>query len=391
MDYNFDKVTDRRGSNSYKWNVADNELPMWVADMDFEVVPEIREALQRRLDHGIFGYADLPEEWYEAYQTWWQRRHHWTMERDWLLFSTGVLPSLSSIVRKLTTPAENVLVMTPVYNHFFSSILNNGRNVRECPLIYENGKYHLDFALLEQGLSDPQTAMMILCNPQNPAGIIWDRDTLYRIGELCEQYGVIVVSDEIHCDLTEPGKEYIPFASVSETCERNSITCIAPTKTFNLAGLQTSAIVVPNPHLRHKVWRGINTDEVAEPNVFAVTGAVAAFREGGAWLDELRTYVSVNRQTVAAYITHEIPQLYLLPSEATYLLWIDCRAITDDSRAFARFLRKETGLYVSDGRQYRGDGQYFIRLNIACPASVLQDGLERLKRGVQAYQKTEER
>ena len=391
MDYNFDKVTDRRGSNSYKWNVADNELPMWVADMDFEVAPEIREALQRRLDHGIFGYADLPEEWYEAYQTWWQRRHHWTMERDWLLFSTGVLPSLSSIVRKLTTPAENVLVMTPVYNHFFSSILNNGRNVRECPLIYENGKYHIDLALLEQGLSDPQTAMMILCNPQNPAGIIWDRDTLYRIGELCEQYGVIVVSDEIHCDLTEPGKEYIPFASVSETCERNSITCIAPTKTFNLAGLQTSAIVVPNPHLRHKVWRGINTDEVAEPNVFAVTGAVAAFREGGAWLDELRTYVSVNRQTVAAYITHEIPQLYLLPSEATYLLWIDCRAITDDSRAFARFLRKETGLYVSDGRQYRGDGQYFIRLNIACPASVLQDGLERLKRGVQAYQKTEER
>ena len=391
MDYNFDKVTDRRGSNSYKWNVADNELPMWVADMDFEVAPEIREALQRRLDHGIFGYADLPEEWYEAYQTWWQRRHHWTMERDWLLFSTGVLPSLSSIVRKLTTPAENVLVMTPVYNHFFSSILNNGRNVRECPLIYENGKYHLDLALLEQGLSDPQTAMMILCNPQNPAGIIWDRDTLYRIGELCEQYGVIVVSDEIHCDLTEPGKEYIPFASVSETCERNSITCIAPTKTFNLAGLQTSAIVVPNPHLRHKVWRGINTDEVAEPNVFAVTGAVAAFREGGAWLDELRTYVSVNRQTVAAYITHEIPQLYLLPSEATYLLWIDCRAITDDSRAFARFLRKETGLYVSDGRQYRGDGQYFIRFNIACPASVLQDGLERLKRGVQAYQKTEER
>ena len=391
MEYNFDKVTDRRGSNSYKWNVADNELPMWVADMDFEAAPEIREALQRRLDHGIFGYADLPEEWYEAYQTWWQRRHHWTIERDWLLFSTGVLPSLSSIVRKLTTPAENVLVMTPVYNHFFSSILNNGRNVRECPLIYENGKYHLDFALLEQGLSDPQTAMMILCNPQNPAGIIWDRDTLYRIGELCEQYGVIVVSDEIHCDLTEPGKEYIPFASVSETCERNSITCIAPTKTFNLAGLQTSAIVVPNPHLRHKVWRGINTDEVAEPNVFAVTGAVAAFREGGAWLDELRTYVSVNRQTVAAYITHEIPQLYLLPSEATYLLWIDCRAITDDSRAFARFLRKETGLYVSDGRQYRGDGQYFIRLNIACPASVLQDGLERLKRGVQAYQKTEER
>lgn len=214
MKYDFDQVVDRRNTNSYKWNVKENELPMWVADMDFPAAPEIRKALQERLDHGVFGYADLPEEWYDAYINWWGRRHGFTIEKDWLLFSTGVLPSLSSIVRKLTTPAENVLVMTPVYNHFFSSILNNGRNALESLLVYEDGAYHIDFADLEAKLADPQTSMMILCNPQNPAGIIWDRATLARIGELCTKHGVLVVSDEIHCDLTDPGKEYIPFASV---------------------------------------------------------------------------------------------------------------------------------------------------------------------------------
>ena len=358
---------------------------MWVADMDFPAAPEIRKALQERLDHGVFGYADLPEEWYDAYINWWGRRHGFTIEKDWLLFSTGVLPSLSSIVRKLTTPAENVLVMTPVYNHFFSSILNNGRNALESLLVYEDGAYHIDFADLEAKLADPQTSMMILCNPQNPAGIIWDRATLARIGELCTKHGVLVVSDEIHCDLTDPGKEYIPFASVNETCRDNSITCIAPTKTFNLAGLQTSAIVVPNPWIRHKVWRGINTDEVAEPNVFAVTGAVAAFDQGADWLDQLRNYIYENKKTVAEFVENQIPDLYLLPSEATYLLWLDCSKIAADSQEFADYLREETGLFVSHGVQYRGDGRSFLRLNIACPKATLLDGLARLKAGVLSY------
>ena len=385
MKYDFDQVVDRRNTNSYKWNVKENELPMWVADMDFPAAPEIRKALQERLDHGVFGYADLPEEWYDAYINWWGRRHGFTIEKDWLLFSTGVLPSLSSIVCKLTTPAGNVLVMTPVYNHFFSSILNNGRNALESLLVYEDGAYHIDFTDLEAKLADPQTSMMILCNPQNPAGIIWDRATLARIGELCAKHGVLVVSDEIHCDLTDPGKEYIPFASVNETCRDNSITCIAPTKTFNLAGLQTSAIVVPNPWIRHKVWRGINTDEVAEPNVFAVTGAVAAFDQGADWLDQLRNYIYENKKTVAEFVENQIPDLYLLPSEATYLLWLDCSKIAADSQEFADYLREETGLFVSHGVQYRGDGRSFLRLNIACPKATLLDGLARLKAGVLSY------
>lgn len=251
---------------------------------------------------------------------------------------------------------------------------------------YENGRYEMDFSDLEEKLKDPQTTLMILCNPQNPAGKIWERDTLARVGELCARYHVTVIADEIHCDLTAPGKEYIPFASVSELCRDNSVTCIAPTKTFNLAGLQTSAISVPNPNLRHKVNRGINTDEVAEPNFFAVTAAVAAFREGAPWLDALRDYLQKNREIVVDFIGRELPGIHLVWSDATYLLWLDCGAITKDSKELAGFIRQKTGLYLSDGAQYGGNGAQFLRLNIACPAIVLKEGLARLKQGVVQYQ-----
>lgn len=385
MKYDFDTPAERRNTYSLKWNVKENELPMWVADMDFRTAPEIIEAIQKRAGIGAYGYTILPEEWYGAIGDWWERRHHFRLEKDWLLFSAGVVPTLSSVVRKLTTPAENVVIQTPVYNIFYNSILNNGRNVLESPLKYENGRYEMDFADLERKLKNPQTTLMILCNPQNPAGKIWQRETLAKVGELCAKYHVVVVSDEIHCDLTVPGKEYIPFASVSETCKNNSITCIAPTKTFNLAGLQTSAISVPNPFLRHKVNRGINTDEVAEPNFFAVTAAIAAFREGGEWLDELRVYLQKNRETVEDFVKRELPQIHLVDSEATYLLWLDCGAVTKDSKKLAVFIRKKTGLYLSDGVQYGGNGAQFLRLNIACPNIVLKEGLARLKQGVVQY------
>ena len=275
--YDFGTPVARRGMDSLKWDVAEGELPMWVADMDFQTAPEIRQALMERMAHGVFGYSVVPERWYDAYIQWWKTRHGYTMERDWLIFCTGVVPAISSIVRKLTTPAEKVLIQTPVYNIFFNSILNNGRQVLESPLRYDGEAYGIDFADLEEKLSDPQTTLMILCNPHNPVGKIWDAETLRRIGALCKKYNVVVVSDEIHCDLTDPGTGYVPFASVSEECRENSITCIAPTKAFNMAGLQTAAVSVHNPVLRHKVWRGLNTDEVAEPNAFAVEAAVAAF------------------------------------------------------------------------------------------------------------------
>jgi len=385
MKYDFDKVTDRRNTGSLKWDVKENELPMWVADMDFQTAPEIMEALRARMEHGIFGYSVLPDEWYTSIQNWWETRHGLRIERDWLIFSSGIVPALSSMVRKLTTPAENVLIQSPVYNCFYSSIRDNGRSILESPLIYRDGKYSMDFADLELKLSNPQTTLMILCNPQNPTGNIWDRETLARVGELCAKHHVTVISDEIHCDLTDPGRDYVPFASVSELCRDISITCIAPSKTFNLAGFQTSALFAADPFLRHKVSRGMNTDELAEPNVFAVTSSIAAFSRGGPWLDELREYLYANKQAVREFVRDKLPQISVVPSEATYLLWLDCSRLCGDAGEFTDFLRERTGLFVTSGAHFGEPGRKFFRFNIACPRAVLEDGLNRLAEGVRLY------
>ncbi len=385
MTYDFDRIIDRRRTDSLKWDVAENELPMWVADMDFETAPAIREAIAARAAHGIYGYTVLPDAWYDAYIVWWQKQHGFTMERDWLIFCTGVVPAISSIVRKLTTPAEKVLVMTPVYNIFFNSIRNNGREVLACPLHFDGEGYSIDFEELEKKLADPQTTLMLLCNPHNPIGKIWNRETLAVIGTLCRRHRVTVVADEIHCDLTAPGRDYVPFASVSADCRDNSITCLAPTKAFNIAGLQTAAVSVPDPTLRHKVWRGLNTDEVAEPNAFAVTAAIAAFTKGAPWLSELRAYIAENRRVTTAFVEKEIPQIHVVGGDATYLLWLCCNRLQTDSATLAAFIRKETGLYLSAGRAYGGDGDAFLRMNIACPRAILEDGLGRLKKGIDAF------
>ena len=382
MQYDFDQVVDRRGTHAAKWDVAEHELPMWIADMDFLTAPEIIAAVRDRASHGIYGYTDVPEAWYDAILGWWRDRHGFHMERDWLIFSTGVVPTISSVVRKLTTPGENILTMTPVYNIFFHSIENNGRRVLECPLPYRDGTYGLDWADLEGKLADPQTTMLILCNPHNPVGTIWDRETLAHVGELCWKHHVMVLSDEIHCDLTDPGCDYLPFASVSEHCRQNSITCIAPTKAFNLAGLQTSAVVVPDGVLRHKVWRALNTDEVAEPNCFAAEAAIAAFTRGGPWLDALRAYLAENKAQARDFLARELPQVRPVISHGTYLLWLDCGVVTGDSGALARQIRAQAGLCLSPGSVYRGNGARFLRMNLACPRSRMLDGLQRLRDGI---------
>ncbi len=387
MKYDFDKIIDRRNTDSLKWDVSENELPMWVADMDFTVAPPIAEELKKRLEHGIFGYCSIPERWNNAICEWWKKRHNFNMEKNYLIFCTGVVPAISSIVRKLTTAGENVLIQTPVYNIFFNSILNNGRNVSESQLCYQNGCYSIDFDKLEEKLSDPQTSLMLLCNPHNPIGKIWDSKTLAKIGHLALKHNVTVVSDEIHCDITDPGKEYTPFASVNEQCRMNSITCISPTKAFNIPGLQTAAVYIPNSVLRHKVWRALNTDEIAEANAFAVDAAVAAFTKGEEWLDELRKYIYKNKLTAASFIDKNIPDIKLVSSDATYLLWLDCRKLCENTSNLQTFLRRETGLYVSQGAQYGKTGSAFIRLNIACPRKILNDGLSRLYDGINRFKK----
>lgn len=384
-DYDFDTVTDRRGTGSLKWDVPEGELPMWVADMDFQTAPCVVRALENRVAHGVFGYSILPDGWADAYVNWWKIRHDLELDRSWLVFAAGVVPAISTAVRKLTTPAEKVLIQTPVYNIFFNSIVNNGRYVVENPLIYEDGAYRMDFADLEEKLSDPQVTLMILCNPQNPAGKIWDRDTLAAVGELCERHGVTVISDEIHCDITDPGKSYVPFMSASEVCRDISVTCMAPTKAFNIAGVQTAAIACANPHLRHKMWRALNTDEVAEPNAFAVDAAIAAFEEGGEWLDALRSYIYENKVYVTDFIEKNIPEIHVVRSEATYLLWLDCSKLAENAKQLSAFIRKNTGLYMSPGLAYGASGKQFIRLNIACPRSLVEDGMNRLAEGVRLW------
>ena len=385
MKYDFDSIINRKNTNCLKWDLFDSKLPMWIADMDFKTAPAVVEALEKRAAHGIFGYTFIDDDWYEAIINWWKARHHFEIQKEWLIFCTGVVPAISSIVRKLTTPAENVLVQTPVYNMFFNSIVNNGRNVLESPLIYEDGTYHIDFEDLEKQLSNPQTSLMILCNPHNPVGKIWDKETLTKIGHLCAKHHVIVVSDEIHCDIVKPGCEYVPFASVSEECRENSVTCIAPTKAFNIAGIQTAAVYASNEAIRHKVWRGLNTDEVAEPNAFAIDAAVAAFNQGGPWLDELCAYLWENRKAAEAFIKKELPMLHPVSAEATYLMWLDCTNITTKPGVLAKWIRETTGLFVSAGDDYR-QANGFLRINLACPKAQVMKGMLLLKEAITKIQ-----
>ena len=372
----FDRITDRRGTSSLKWDVGVNELPLWVADMDFRTAPAVQEALEKRVSHGIFGYSVVPDSWAESYAGWWRRRHGFEIKKEWLIFTMGVVPALSSCVRKLTTAAEKVLVQTPCYNIFFNSIINNGRIPVESPLGFDGEKYFIDFERLEKDLSDPQVSMMILCNPQNPTGNIWPREDLSRVGELCKKHGVLVFSDEIHCDIVNPGEGYVPFASASETCAEISVSALAPTKCFNIAGINTAAVVVPEPFLRHKVCRALNTDEVAEPNAFAVDAAVAAFTMGDDWLNALNKYLFCNRAYAADFIRSLDAGFTVVDGKATYLLWVN---VGEDGDSFAENLRRKTGLYVAGGSEYGKCGSRFVRINLACPRKVLEDAMMRLK------------
>lgn len=386
MSFNFDKMTSRLDKNSYKWEVGPGELPMWVADMDFETSPAIVDALQKKLNHRIFGYATVPDTYYDAVAQWWAKRHQFSIQKEWIMFCTGVVPAISSIVRKMTKVGDKVLILAPVYNIFYNSIKNNQREVLGSDLVYDSHHYSIDFDDVEKKLADPDTTIMIFCNPHNPIGKVWDRQDLEKLGKLCVKHKVLILSDEIHCDLTHPGYRYIPFASVSEEIAQNSITCVAPTKTFNLAGIQTSSIIVPNPEIRKLVHRSINTDEVAEPNAFAIEAAISAYTEGEPWLQALLDYLMTNKQYLEHFVVSQLPQLRVIHSEATYLAWIDCRTVTHDVNNLCKLIREETGLYVSEGTIYGGNGHEFIRLNYACPRERLVDGLQRLKKGVEVFQ-----
>ncbi len=382
MTYDFDKITDRRNTNSLKWDVSENELPMWVADMDFETAPAVKSEILKTAEHGIFGYSVTTDSYFKAYADFFRERYGAPFTPDAMVYVSGVVAAISSIVRRVTNPGENVLIQAPVYNIFYNSILNNGRCVLSSDLIYKNGEYSIDFNDLEEKLSNPQTSLMILCNPHNPIGKIWDKKTLRRIAELCEKYSVTVISDEIHSPITAPGKKYVPFSSVSKTADDISITCLAASKAFNIAGLQSSCLYIKNPTLRHKIFRGINNDEVGEPNIFAVNANVAALYEGREWLDKLNSYLFENRRFAEKFIDDNIPSLHTVSSDASYLLWVDISGVSNDSVSFAEKLRRETGLFVNDGAEYGDCAKSFIRINLGTQRSRVEDGLRRLEKFV---------
>lgn len=386
MKYDFDTVRKRMDMDSLKRNAAENGLSMCTADMVFNTAPEVRSAMEGLAAQGIFGEQPVTEEWRLAYTGWWKERYGFLMDKDWLVFCTGIIPAISSIIRKLTTPGEQALLLTPADDGLFAAITDNGRQVLESPLKYDGERYCVDFRDLEHKLSDPQTALMILSNPHAPAGILWDRETLAAVGAFCAKYHVTVIAEEGGCDVTAPGRSYIPFASVSEGCRKNSITCISPAKAFRLAGLQTAAAVVPDEMLRHKVSRGLKTDAAASPNAFAAAAAIAAYTKGASWLDALRACLAENRQTAMEFMKKEVPQIKAYPSDAGYFLLLDCRDMAGGAAEMARFIRENTGLCLSPGNRCGGNARDFLQMNIACPHTLLQDGLARLRDGAAAYE-----
>lgn len=382
MKYDFDEIIPRRGTNAIKWDMDSDPdiLPMWVADMDFRTAPAVKEALRRRLEHGIFGYATAPQAYYDAITGWFRRRHGWQTEAEWILHTTGVIPALSAIIKALAQPGDKILIQTPVYNHFFISIRNSGCLPAESPLVYRDGSYSVDFEELERVAADPAVKLLLLCNPHNPAGRVWSPEELRRIGEICLRNDVFIVADEIHCELVMPGFRYTPFASLSEEFARRSVTCASPSKAFNLAGLQVANIFAADAAVRAKVEHALRINETGEIGPLAIEALIAAYNEGAEWLDALNEYIHANYLFLREYFDRHLPQYPVLPLEGTYLVWVDCRASGLSSDELETKLLEQAKLRINPGSIYGEAGRNFIRLNIACPRKLLAEGLDRLRK-----------
>lgn len=378
MKYDFDKTIDRRATNSYKWDSApEGVLPMWVADMDFRPAPAIIDALQKRVAHGIFGYTRVPDAYYDAVTSWFSRRHGWDIDREWIIYTSGVVPAVSAVIKALTVPGDKVIVQTPVYNCFFSSIRNNGCEIVSNPLRRTADTYKMDFDALERCAADPRTKVMLLCNPHNPAGRVWTPDELTRLGNICLRNGVTVVADEIHCELVYQGFKYTPFASLSDAFLHRSVTCVSPSKAFNIAGLQIANIVAFDNDLRSRIDKAININEVCDVNPFGVAATIAAYNEGEEWLNQLVDYLHGNYEAMAEFCRRELAEFPITRLEGTYLVWMDCSSLGMSSDALEHALLDDARLWLNAGTMYGAEGEGYMRWNIACPRSVMLDGLNR--------------
>ena len=424
MKYNFDKIVERRGTNCVKWDAVwpsfssetplptgegqgKRLIPLWVADMDFEVAPAIREALLKRVEHGVFGYATVQNSYYEAVVRWFERRHNWTIQREWIQYTTGVVPAVSAVIKALTMPGERVLILTPVYNCFFSNIRNNGCEVVESPLqptpnpspregnldVSKNTltnlsplpsggdgggyTYEIDWSDFERKCADEKTTVFLLCNPHNPAGRVWTREELQRMNDICLRHGVRIISDEIHCELVMPGHRFTPFGTVNPATDATApIICGSPSKSFNIAGLQMANIICADPETRRRIDRAININEICDVNPFAPLAVEAAYNEGEDWLDALNEYLWGNYQALCAFFAENLPQLKVFQLEGTYLAWVDIAVTGLSGDEFEEKLLREAQVWVNSGTMYGTDG--YIRINIATQRSRLMEGIRRI-------------
>ncbi|BBI32217.1 MalY/PatB family protein [Cohnella abietis] len=382
MKHDFDKIIDRTNTASYKWDQSEklfgrsDILPLWVADMDFEAPKEVVDAITRRAEQGIYGYTVRTQAFYDAIIGWLSRRHGWNIEQEWISSSPGVVPALSLMVQAFTEPGDGIILQSPVYYPFYDVIKMNGRTVVDNPLILENGHYSIDFDLLEQQAKNG-AKMLLLCSPHNPGGRVWKREELERIGEICAQYNLLVVADEIHHDLVFSGHKHVPYASLSETFAQHSLTCVATSKTFNLAGLQAASVIIPNEGLRRKYNALLKTLSIHMESYFGLTAIEASYTHGDEWLDQLLVYLEGNLNFLLEFVEKNLPQVKVIKPEGTYLVWMDCTAISNKPLELKELMFNKAGVAFSEGSVFGGQGAGYLRVNIACPRSILTKALEK--------------
>ena len=382
MKYDFDELVERRGTNCVKWDEISTEgvIPLWVADMDFKVAPAIQKALQQRVGHGVFGYNIVPESYYEAVISWFHRRHQWDIQRQWMLYTTAVVPAMSCVIKALTMPGEKVLILSPAYNCFFSSIRNNGCEVLESPLKAVDDSFEVDFDDFEVKCADEKTTLFLLCNPHNPSGRVWTKDELQRMYDICRKHDVKVVSDEIHCELIMPGYKFVPFGTITDDC----VVMNSPSKNFNTAGLQIANIICSHPSWRRRIDRAININEVCDVNPFGIVALEAAYNESEDWVDELCQYLWGNYTVLRDFIEKNIPQWKLCRLEGTYLPWVDISAMGITSQELCDRLLSEAKVWINPGTMYGPKtGEGYVRLNIATQRSRLVEALNRVAKALE--------
>ena len=375
MKYNFDEISDRRNTNSIKWDVKENELPMWVADMDFKVLTDIQEAIIEAANRGSYGYSYPTNKFFEAYHKWWLSRHDLDIPTEHMIYVSGVVSALDSLINHLTNKGDAILLLAPSYNGFFNVIKNNKRKVVTSDLLYQNEDYVIDIVDVEKKIVDNSVKLTIFCNPHNPTGKIWSKEEIKSFYMICKKHHVIFVSDEIHCDIVDPGYKYVPALKVAD----DIITLVAPSKVFNLAGLQSAVCVIKDKELRDKMQAAFYHDDMGEPNYFVEPATIAAYTKGNDYVDELNQYLLINKEYIKDFFSRELPRLKVVSGHATYLLWIDISSYHIPSEEFVRELRKETGLFVCEGTLYGEAGENYIRLNVATSLANVKEAMNRLK------------